>query len=192
MIFLQRYCLFGKYKRNAWLILPILMETFGILFFLYICIGLEEEIQPLVMKEKIDFSEVPTSYAMCLNRECPKADTCLRQIAEQIIPSDIERWTIISPKFLASLDGACPHYRSSKKVRYAKGFLKILENLPHNQMRMVISQLTGCFGRRTFYRVRKGERLLSPDEQRMVLNVCKNCGATSIQEFDSYIEDYSW
>lgn len=144
------------------------------------------------MQEKIDFSEVPNSYSICLNRECPKADTCLRQIIEQHIPAEVERWIVISPKLLANMQGACPYYRSSKKVRYAQGFIKMLENLPHNQMRTVISQLMGCFGRRTFYRVRKGERLLSPDEQRKVLNICKNCGASPVQEFDKYIEGYDW
>ena len=36
------------------------------------------------MKEKIDFAKVPYQYAMCLNRQCPQANTCLRQLTEQI------------------------------------------------------------------------------------------------------------
>lgn len=52
------------------------------------------------MKEKLDFSEVPYQYAMCLNQQCPKADTCLRQLTEQSVPEEVEYWSIISPKRL--------------------------------------------------------------------------------------------
>lgn len=142
--------------------------------------------------EQIDFSIVPSGYTMCLNRECLKAATCLRQMAEQSAPADIVRWNVISPKYLANLEGTCSHYRSSQKVRYAKGFTKMLENLPHKQMRIAISQLTNYFGRTHYYRVRKGERLLSPTDQQKILNLFKNCGASHPQEFDKYVEEYNW
>ena len=117
------------------------------------------------MKEEIDFTKVPYQYAMCLNRKCSKANTCLRQLTEQSVPEKIEYWDILSPKHLAALQGDCPYYRSNTKVRYAKGFIKILEALPYKQMQAVISHLMSFFGRRTYYRVRKGERLLTPSEQ---------------------------
>lgn len=144
------------------------------------------------MEKEIDFLRVPYRYPMCLNRECPKADTCLRQLTEQSVPADIKHWFIISPKHLTALKDACPHYRSSAKVRYAKGFIKILENLPYKQMQNIISRLTDYFNLRTYYRVRKGERLLSPFEQQKVLNILRNCGVSHPQEFDAYIEVYDW
>lgn len=144
------------------------------------------------MEEKIIFSQVPYQYPVCLNRECTKAGTCLRQLVEQITPADIQHWTIISPKFLATLDDKCPHYRSVAKVSFAKGFIRILENLPHKQMQTVISHLISNFGRRTYYRIRKGERLLSPAEQKRLLNILKKCGVSLPQEFDAYVECIDW
>ena len=144
------------------------------------------------MKEKLDFSEVPYQYSMCLNQLCPKANTCLRQLAEQSVPEKVQHWTIISPKCLAAVQGDCPYYRSNTKVRYAKGFIGILESLPHKQMESVIIHLMSFFSRRTYYRVRKGERLLSPAEQQQVLNILKYCGVTQPPKFDEYIEAYDW
>lgn len=144
------------------------------------------------MDTKINFSQVPYNYLMCLNRECPQARTCLRQLIEQSIPADVQRWTIVSPKHLAALKGACPHYRSASKVRFAKGFITLLENLPHKQMQTAISHLINHFGQRTYYRFRKGERLLSPPEQVKVLSILKKCGVTHPQEFDAYTEEYDW
>lgn len=147
------------------------------------------------MEEKINFSQVPHQYTLCLRRECAKAGTCLRQLAEQCVPADIQHWTIISPKYLATLSDTgddCPHYRSSAKVRFAKGFIQILENLPYRQMQTVVSRLTGAFGQRTYYRVRKGERLLSPAEQKRLLQILKKCGVPLPQQFDAYEEYYDW
>lgn len=144
------------------------------------------------MEEKIDFSKVPYQYAMCINRQCPKANTCLRQLVEQSSPEDIVYWTIISPKLLNSLKGDCPYYRPHTKVSYAQGFVEILETLPFKQMQVAVSHLMSHFGKRTYYRVRKGERLLSPAEQRQILNILKNNGITPTQDFDKFVEDYEW
>ena len=48
------------------------------------------------------------------------------------------------------------------------------------------------FGRRTYYRVRKGERPLSPDEQKSMLNILKQCGINDPGKFDAYFEAYDW
>lgn len=145
------------------------------------------------MEKKHHIFEVPSNYALCLNRHCPQASTCLRQLAEQEISDRIEYWTVISPKHQETItESTCPYFRSSTKVLFAKGFIKILDNLPNKQMQQVISRLISRFNQRTYYRIRKGERLLSPAEQKTVLNIIKSCGATGKQEFDAYIEDYDW
>ena len=69
----------------------------------------------------------------CLNEQCPKAATCLRQLAMQSMPTEKDYWKIISPKRLATVKGECPFYRSSQKARYAKGFMNMLNSLPYNK-----------------------------------------------------------
>lgn len=144
------------------------------------------------MKEEADFSTMPSQYLLCLNQQCPKAATCLRKLAERIVPDTVQYWSIISPKHLNMLKGDCPYYRPCEKVRFAKGFIGILENLPHKEMQTVISRLMGHFNRRTYYRIRKGERPLSPTEQQSVLRIIKSCGITQPLEFDAHYEDYNW
>lgn len=144
------------------------------------------------MEEELNFSQVPFNYPLCLNRQCPKASTCLRQLAEQSLPGDVEQLMIVNPKRIAAAESNCPYYRSSERVRYAKGFIGILDNLTHSQMRIVVSRLIGHFSRRTYYRIRKGERPLSPLEQKEILNILKNCGVIVSKDFDSYFEEYDW
>lgn len=149
--------------------------------------------QMKLMKAEIHYSQVPSDYPLCLNSGCPHADTCLRQLVVQSIPENIPHWVIVSPSYLATLEGEdCPFYRSAAKARFAKGCVRLLENLPYKQMQAVISQLISCFSQRTYYRIRKGERLLSPAEQQQVLDILKKCGVDHPQEFDAYVEQYDW
>lgn len=145
-----------------------------------------------IMEKEHNFQTIPFNYALCLKRECPKAATCLRQLVERQIPDNVEYWTIISPKYQTTLEGDCPHYRSDTKNSYARGLKNMLDNMPYSQMKDVVSHLMNLFGRRSYYRVRNGERQLSPEEQKSIQNILKRCGVTEPQKFDAYIEDYAW
>lgn len=68
-----------------------------------------------------------------------------QQLAEQSATDDIIYWSIISPRHLAAVKGSCPYYRSAEKVRFAKGFKGILENISNKQMREVVSHLISTF-----------------------------------------------
>lgn len=108
------------------------------------------------------------------------------------IPERRNKQSPLTRRHLASLKGTCPYYRPNKKVRYAAGFVSLLESLPHKQMLSVIPGLMRHFSRRTYYRVRKGEWPLSPSEQQVVLNALKRCGVKEPKDFDAYFEEYDW
>lgn len=136
--------------------------------------------------------EIPYGYRLCLNRECSKAPTCLRQMAEQKISDSVKFWSVISPKYQAALEGECPYYRVNEKIIYAKGFIGMLDNMPNKHTKRVIPYLIREFGQRTYYRVRKGERLLDPSEQQEILTILKKCGVEEPPRYDAYVEDYAW
>lgn len=145
------------------------------------------------MKEKeLEFSDVPNNFLWCIDRQCPKSETCLRQMAERLAPTSLVQYSIINPKHIASLGSECPYYCPNTKVQYAKGFLGILENLTAKQARFFAQRIISNSSRRTYYRVRSGERPLSPAEQESIQNVLKECEATVPMKFDSYYYDYFW
>mgnify|MGYP000758295478 CR=1 FL=1 len=144
------------------------------------------------MKEELDFEKAPYQYALCLNRECPKASNCFRQLLENVAPADLEYWRIVSPKYQANLTGDCPFYRPYGKMRYARGFITALNSLTYPAMHSVVFQLMSHFGRRTYYRMRKGERLLSRNEQQYIQAVFKKFGGIEPIQFDAYEEDLDW
>ena len=93
---------------------------------------------------------------------------------------------------LDKIDGACSYYKSNTKVKYAKGMMNMLNEMPHKQMKGFIKSLKDHFSSRTYYRMRKGERLLSPCEQEQVIQLAMSNGVNIVQEFDEYVLKYQW
>ena len=135
---------------------------------------------------------VPTNYMLCIKSDCPKAATCLRYKATQMMPTEVKTWSILSPTFLEQMEGECPHYRSVEKVRYARGFVHMVRTLPVNISEMVAHKLIARFGRNAYYDMRKGKRTIAPTEQDVIIAVVAECGAQQEVVFDSYEENFQW
>ena len=136
--------------------------------------------------------EVPTNYTLCIKGDCPKATMCLRYKATQMMPAEVQTWSIISPAYLAQMKGECPHYRSAEKVQYARGFVRMIRTLPVNISEMVAHKLIARFGRNAYYDMRKGKRAIAPAEQEVIIAVVAECGAQQEVVFDSYEENFQW
>ena len=74
--------------------------------------------------------DVPDGYEYCFagNGKCPKASSCLRAIAAQLLseseapqPQSVRA---VNPFYVGSLSGSstCARYRSSEQLHYARGF----------------------------------------------------------------------
>ena len=136
--------------------------------------------------------EVPVNYTLCIKNDCPKAAVCLHYKATQMMQADVQTWSILSPAYLAQIEGECPHYRSAEKVQYARGFVRMIRTLPVNISEMVAHKLIARFGRNAYYDMRKGKRPIAPADQEIICTVVSECGAQQEVEFDSYEENYQW
>ena len=136
--------------------------------------------------------EVPTSYTLCIKGDCPKADACLRHKATLMMPADVQKWNILSPAYLAQTEGECPHYRSAEKVKYARGFVRMMSALTVKQAHVVKDSIVATFGINMYYRMRRGDRLITPTEQEAIYQILEQQGVTTRPDFDAYVEDYLW
>ena len=132
---------------------------------------------------------IPYNYHLCIVGECPMASTCLRQVAFNL--GDGATFNVLNPRRLDTT-GKCIHYVKAEKVLYAKGFKGVMDKLPFKVHERASTYLMAAFSERTYYRIRKGERLLSPNEQITVRNIITRVGYTEPWEFDAYVEDYLW
>ena len=136
--------------------------------------------------------KVPNNYTLCIKSDCPKAETCLRHVAIDMMPAKVQKWSIVSPAYLAQMEGECSMYRSAEKVRYARGFVRMMSAMTVHQAHMVKECLIATFGMAMYYRMRKGTRLITPAEQETIYNLLEQQGITERPAFDTYTEDYLW
>ena len=136
--------------------------------------------------------EVPNNYSLCIKGDCPKAENCLRHVAVEMMPAEVQRWSIVSPAYLAQMEGECPMYRSAEKVQYARGFVRMMSAMTVQQAHAVKESLIATFGMAMYYRMRKGTRLITPTEQETIYNLLEQQGITERPVFDAYTEDYLW
>ena len=136
--------------------------------------------------------KVPNNYTLCIKGDCPKASNCLRHVAVAMMPAEVQRWCIVSPAYLAQVEGECPMYRSAEKVQYARGFVRMMSAMTVQQAHTVKDSIIATFGMAMYYRMRKGTRLITPAEQETIYNLLEQQGITERPAFDAYTEDYLW
>ena len=135
---------------------------------------------------------VPNNYTLCIKGDCPKAANCLRHAAVSMMPTEVQKWSILSPVYLAQMEGECPHYRSAEKVQYARGFVRMMSAFTVKQAHALKDSIIATFGMAMYYRMRKGTRLITPAEQETIYQLLEQQGITERPAFDAYTEDYLW
>ena len=137
--------------------------------------------------------KAPSDYPKCLQADCPAADQCLRNLMGRAVSEKAIAMTVINPKNLKpELGTSCPYFHSTQPMRMARGFTKALDNVRHGEVKKIVAELSQLFDERLYYRFRKGERLINPQQQAIIAEVLTRHGASQPVEFDSYEEGYNW
>lgn len=135
--------------------------------------------------------DMPDNYPLCLHADCPKADTCLRQLAFRRHAEQGLYLRLLNPTRCTKQNN-CPHYADSKPVVFAKGFTNFQKQMFPGQYDKFMTLLVGYFGRNAYFNRRRGDILLSPEEQGIIKIALKKSGITHQMEFDNYIESINW
>ena len=144
------------------------------------------------MKNTSPLRPMPKTYRLCVKTDCPRSAHCLRSVALSMLSPDEQFIQIINPVYLASLEGDCPVFHSAEKIRYARGFVKMLSGLTVAQANALRQALEHDFGHTRYFRLRSGERLIDPVTQEHIRQTMIRVGITDLPDFDTYVEDYDW
>ncbi len=140
----------------------------------------------------IDVKEIPAWWAICQNRECKRADECLRYKAFRSMPKEVESWKCILPK--VEEDGTCRQYRKAEQTMLARGFKKMYASITSRDARHDIRMaLTDYFGSKgSYYRYRDGERILNAEQQQWIIKLLSRYGMDGEGCFDEYLAGYDF
>ena len=140
---------------------------------------------------KKEYTSLPKDYPVCKHSSCPMAATCLHQTPYSTLMEHAEHLRLINPT-RCSKDEACTYYRDKKPVIFARGFTNFQKRMYPQQYDQFMTTLILHFGRNQYFKRRRGEILLPPEEQEVIRLMLEKVGADSKMDFDKYEEHINW
>ena len=131
----------------------------------------------------LSYSDAPKDWAVCMQADCPMADSCLRRSVALMMPASVKERLCVMPS--ARKGDKCKLFATNQPVRLAWGMTRLFEHVRWQDKRAMRQDLIAIFGERMrYYRFRKGRWPLSPDMQAAIARVMKDYGYAEEPRFD--------
>lgn len=128
---------------------------------------------------------------LCIRTDCKMAECCARAMGYRERTDEDRELLIVNPD-LTTGEQDCTYLATIKVARYAKGFQKILKEIPIVALERIYAELYMHFSKNPYYKRRNGTYLCSPDEQEYIRSVFAKYGITGVEIFDGYQEQEVW
>ncbi len=136
-----------------------------------------------------DFNDVSPQLALCFNEGCPRKEECMRYVVGRQVPDRKTSGMAVYPNALHG--GACEYFYQLRLVRAARGFGNIFADVKQKhvaEMRQQMEHYLGGHG--TYYRYKRGERLLMPEQQEWICRLFEKYGYDRNVVFSDYQQVY--
>ena len=140
---------------------------------------------------KKEYTSLPKDYPVCEHSSCPLAATCLHQTAYSTLLEHADYLRLINPTRCCKNE-ACTYYRDKKPVIFARGFTNFQKRMYPQQYDQFMTTRILHFGRNQYFKRRRGDILLPPEEQEVIRLMLEKVGADSKMDFDKYEEHINW
>lgn len=120
--------------------------------------------------------DVPPSFYVCFNTQCPRCADCLRFVVGEVVSSVRDHGPCFYPCALDG-QGRCSHFHRIRTVRLAWGFRPLFRSVRHEDYAMLRSRVICLFGSASqFFRYNRGDYKLTPERQEEVFDVFRRKG----------------
>ncbi len=127
------------------------------------------------------------NYAACPLASCKKSNTCIRYAAYLKAQVEKESFNILNINKFTTTNTGCENYLIPVKQRMARGFCHLYDTLPKCNSHYFWGR-TFFANETAWYRAKRGDLLLTPDEQKALLAAFRENGADISVGFDGYVE----
>ncbi|MBO4660891.1 MAG: hypothetical protein J5610_05485 [Prevotella sp.] len=141
--------------------------------------------------EKV-FREKAKHYLVCMVDTCPLRDRCLRHIVGRYVEGDSHIVSSVNPHYPGVGEESCEFFRPNEYVMKKRGMVNFYHDMPGHMEYSIRRHLIRIFGRYKYFEMRKGTRLITPNEQQQIAEVCHLHGWTGDLHYDGEQEDWLW
>ena len=138
------------------------------------------------------FKEKVGGYVVCFQKDCPLCDRCLHYIVGQYVSEKPTVFLAVNPHHPQVGTEECTLFRPNERAMMKKGMTNFYYDMPRHMEHAIRWNLIGIFGRRTYFAMRKGTHLITPEEQEQIAAVCRQHGWQGELNYDGEQEDWLW
>ena len=140
------------------------------------------------MKE-LSYKDAPHNWAICFQDDCPLSAQCLRHAIAKLAPPTLTHHVTVLPA--ARKGDRCTFFATTEPARIARGMTRLLPSEGSERITAIRQGMYGIFGSQThYYRYRRGEYDITPEQQKRVSRLFKKYGFTGEIQYDDTRMDY--
>ena len=143
-------------------------------------------------QQEIVFREKAASYLVCFIDQCPLRLECLRWLVGQHVNPSLQTYKSVNPCNPEHGGEGCAMFRKNVRVMMKRGFKNMYHDMPGYMESLIRNHLITKWGRKQYFELRKGDRLVTPSLEKDIAKACKNYGWTGPIVFDDEQEDWLW
>ena len=145
-----------------------------------------------MQEEESAFREKANHYLVCFADSCPLHEQCLRWLVGQYVSTDLPAYNAVNPRNPQNGGERCAMFRKKQRVMMKRGMINFYHEMPGHTERAIRASLIAAFGRKPYFEMRKGDRLITPDAQQYILDTCRHFGWQGPLVYDGEQEDWEW
>ena len=138
------------------------------------------------------FRKKADNYLVCFMEQCPLHQQCLRWLVGQYADQQQAVITVVNPLNPRHGTTDCDMFRKNERVMMKVGLTHLYLDMPGRMERAIRRQLIKLWGRKYYFEMRRGDRLITPAQQQDVVNVCRQHGWTGPIVYDGEQESWLW
>ena len=143
-------------------------------------------------QEEEVFKEKAKGYLVCFIDQCPLHAECLRWFTGQYVETRLPAYLAVNPRNPENGGEHCRLFRKKERVRMKRGFRNLYHEMPGYMEHSIRQLLINTWGRKKYFEMRRGDRLITPEQQNDVLYACRRLGWQGPIIFDDEVEDWLW
>lgn len=139
-----------------------------------------------ILRQKADH------YLVCFNDQCPRREQCLRWLTGCHVAPQLVSTVSVNLRNPQVGSEQCMLYRPKVRVTMKRGLTLFYVNMTSRQEHAIRQELISIYNRKVYYQMRNGHRLITPEQQQEIEQVCRSHGWNGPFLYDGEEEDFAW
>ena len=159
----------------------------------YLCIMKEKkEQQQATPSQEEAFRGKTHNYSLCFIESCTLKEQCLHWLVGQYADTMPFVQISMNPRNPQIGGENCAKFRQNVRVVKKKGMTHFYYDMPARIEHAIRQELIFNFGRTQYFEMRNGKRLITPEDQEVIADICRLHGWNGPFVYDGEEEDWLW